>query len=571
MVYRIMLVGKFNKLPLIKKLLIIYVAGFLIPIFSVNVVFAYSHHRDKAEFKKINFESSIEKISIILKREIDENLRFIYNLYINQDLNNFLNSRLESMNDFLTAKSKISNIETLSTQLRIQNITVTIYTYNQNIHVSNLFKKIDSSITVEKWYKDFIESDKNVDVYYNPQYPNQFSIIRLLNYQSRRAKNMENILKIDIPVQNLIKTFEENGINQQVRIIGRNNYVVLTKPEYLKKYDEYKFPIEGSLLIQDWYILGDLPKETLFETLFNGKAFLFFILFILVLGGSLLIWYLSKSFYSRILDLTKTLNRAITGEFGTININTKYWDEITQLENSYNLMANKIHDLINEVSESKLREKNIEIVKKRVQLNALRSQINPHYLFNVLESIRMKSLLKNEGETAGIIKHLSKSYRHIISWDNDIITLKEEIEIAKDFLVVQKYRFEDKVNYKFFIEDKLNNLKLPKLSLEPFIENSCIHGIEKSPNNGTIEISVVEINEKIIFTIRDDGIGINQGQLKKLKKNIEKFDLELNHIGFSNAFWRLKNHFPNMVFSIETKPLKGTSIKIEIDKKDCTL
>lgn len=563
MIYRVMLLNKFNKQPLRKKLLIIYLIGFLIPIISINIIFSYNLYMEQKEFQEKKFSSSMDKIKLIIETEMEQNLVQMYNIFINNQLYTFLETDYRNVREYLGERRNIRDIDRTITNIRLQNNQVEIFTKNKTIPNDSVFKKMDVSVRNSAWYRDFTHTKKSVDIYFNKEDPDYISIIKLLNYRS--SNRLEHIIKINIPISKINEDILNIAINEEFSIISPTGDIVLVNKNSLTNFQKYNFTFDNIEALDQWTIEGRLENLGFLESAsFLDKDILLISIILIVLIGTMGIYILARSFYGRIYGLTLKIKDIRDGIFKPIELNPDYMDEITDLAISYNVMTNKIDELINEITDAKLREKNIEIVKRKAQINALRSQINPHYLFNVLESIRMKSIIKGEKETGDIIKHLSKSFRHIISWDSNIISIGEELEIAKDFLIVQKYRFGDKLDYEIECEDMIRDFKIPKLTLQPFIENSCIHGIEKSSENGKIKISISKSHDNIVCKIRDNGIGITSNDLEMLKDSINYFDLESTHIGFSNAYWRLKNNFPNMVFDIETEVSKGTEITITL-------
>lgn len=561
-----MLFIKFNKQPLRRKLLIIYIVGFLIPIVSINLLFSYNLYHEQVEFNRINFINSIEKVKLVIEPEIELSMRYISELFINDRLYYFLRKDYQSIREYLKEKSKIEDIERTLSNIRLQENSVQIYTTNNTIQPDNNFMVIDKSVSSTPWFRDFILSGKKVHVFFDSTNPYSISVIRSLNYRSMYKSNI--IVKIDIPTYKFYREFNRLAINIDFSVISENGDHVLSLKSKINNPVKYKINFDSRKILDGWYIEARMQNYSFFNSaVYLGKKLIIFSIIFIVIFGSLLIYILSKSFYSRIYNLSYKIRNIRYGNFEEVEINESYKDEISELAISYNIMIKKIHELINEISEAKLREKNIEIVKRKAQINALRSQINPHYLFNVLESIRMKSLIKGEKETGDIIKHLSKSFRHIISWESNIITIDQEIGIAKDFLTVQKYRFGDKLDYEIDIDDNCKEIEIPKLTLQPFIENSCIHGIEKSSKKGKITISIKQIHDKIVCKIADNGVGISKKNLEEIKVAIKHFDMDHKHIGFSNAYWRLKNHYPELLFEIDTKEEIGTDITISIPLK----
>ena len=153
-------------------------------------------------------------------------------------------------------------------------------------------------------------------------------------------------------------------------------------------------------------------------------------------------------------------------------------DEISSMIRNYNRMVERTNGLIETVYKNKIREQEILVGRKNAELLALHSQINPHFLFNVLESIRMHSILKKENETADMVSKLAVMQRQYVEWGNDSVSIFQEIEFVKAYLALQKYRFGERLNYDIEVDRECENFKIPKITIVTFVENACVHGIE---------------------------------------------------------------------------------------------
>ena len=127
----------------------------------------------------------------------------------------------------------------------------------------------------------------------------------------------------------------------------------------------------------------------------------------------------------------------------------------------------------------------LKMLRRRVEVSALQSQINPHFLYNTLDSIRSKALLDKQTEIAAMTEILSKFFRYCISNDESLVKIKEEINHIRDYYYIQKYRFEDRIDIEIVIEDdEIYELYIPKMTLQPLIENAMIHGLERLAHQG---------------------------------------------------------------------------------------
>ncbi|MGL1891375.1 MAG: histidine kinase [Spirochaetaceae bacterium] len=560
-----MLIKLFRDQKLRNKLLIIYIIGFLIPMITINTLFSYNLYIKELNFNKKYIEHELAKTAILIQNEFNEALQIIYSVYINQELSDFIQNDNRTQNEYLTKRNRIFKVDSILNQFRTYNMKYSIYTKNSTFRPDPIIKRIDNTTESELWYREYINSNETGYIFYSNSTPNNISIIRALDYLIPKDKRFNTILKVDIPISKLQKHInffsDQNGItllSSKYETIASNNITVDSNNIITHNFEDMR-------LLSGWSLEGRLNKIDFIENQFSTDNLAIIIpLFLAVLLGSILIYLLSRSFYRRIYSLSISMKSVKDGHFNSVLIEGEQKDEISELATSYNIMINQIDKLIGEVTEANLREKNIELSKNKAQLTALISQINPHYLFNVLESIRMKSVIKGEKETANIIKHLSKSFRHTISWDESIVTIEKEIEIAKDFLAVQKYRFAEKLSFEFDVEPNCLGIKIPRLTIQPFIENSCIHGIEQSTKNCTVKTTIKKNRQDLIIIINDNGVGMSLRQIEGLYYEMQVFNLQSKHIGFSNTYWRLKKQYPELKLDINSEINIGTQIIITI-------
>jgi sensor histidine kinase YesM len=222
-------------------------------------------------------------------------------------------------------------------------------------------------------------------------------------------------------------------------------------------------------------------------------------------------------------------------------------------------------------------EEKLGVLKRRVEISALQSQINPHFLYNTLDSIRSKALLDGHREIASMTEILSKFFRYCISNDESLVKIREEINHINDYYYIQRYRFEDRVNMEIYLESEdINDYYVPKMTLQPLVENAMIHGLEKLAAHGKIIIRVKETERKVVITISDNGKGMNQEQLEALNNrmemqlvNAETIGKRHNGIALTNVNSRIKITFGEE-YGIHYRSIEngGTDAIITIPKID---
>lgn len=220
-------------------------------------------------------------------------------------------------------------------------------------------------------------------------------------------------------------------------------------------------------------------------------------------------------------------------------------------------------------AETKKVQAELEREYKASQLKALQSQINPHFLFNVLNSISSLAIVENAPKTQDVIYDLSNMLRYTLKKANKVITLEEEFDYINSYLNLQKIRFSDRLSYEIYMDKQFKNIKIPFMVLQTFVENSVIHGLERKEEGGYVKIFIEDAGEYIIINIEDNGTGIPREQLSLMQKELEiNSDDNLDKIGINNANKRMAYYYgEEYKIDITSKIRVGTSVKITVVKE----
>lgn len=220
------------------------------------------------------------------------------------------------------------------------------------------------------------------------------------------------------------------------------------------------------------------------------------------------------------------------------------------------------------IAEAQKAQAELEKEYKASQLKALQSQINPHFLFNVLNSISSLAIFEEAPKTQEVIYDLSNMLRYTLKRADKIVSLDEEFDYITSYLNLQKVRFSDRLNYEINIDPQFKNIKIPFMVLQNFVENSVIHGLETKEEGGYIKIYVEDKVESVIIYIEDNGIGINKDQLNEMQKELQiKNDNNLDKIGINNANKRMAYYYGDKYeIDITSKIRVGTLVKVTILK-----
>jgi len=179
----------------------------------------------------------------------------------------------------------------------------------------------------------------------------------------------------------------------------------------------------------------------------------------------------------------------------------------------------------------------------------------------------MRSLIKQEAETAKIIRNMAKIFRKSLSWERDWVTVREELELIHCFLEIQKYRFGDKLDYRIEVDEAAYELYLPKMTILPFVENASIHGIEPLKENGRIELRITATGTRLSAVVKDNGIGIEEQRLADIRRSLENEETMGDHIGIRNVYYRLRLHDrERLLFQLTSVRHEGTAVRIAIPR-----
>ena len=192
-------------------------------------------------------------------------------------------------------------------------------------------------------------------------------------------------------------------------------------------------------------------------------------------------------------------------------------DEIGQIGDAFNLLNQRIQWLIRENYEKKIKLQSEE-------LNLMQEQINPHFLYNALAAISALALREGQGQTVKCVKYLADFYRISLNKGKQVLSIREELELLKNYLNIQKVRFGESIQVEYEVKKELLTLKTIKLLLQPLVENSIHHGRRSEEEILMIRVSIFLEGDRVCFSVEDNGNGIKQEKLEKLRGQLEQFE-----------------------------------------------
>lgn len=298
-----------------------------------------------------------------------------------------------------------------------------------------------------------------------------------------------------------------------------------------------KQPILVSTVVTEslgWYLIDYIPLSEVVMPIQSSRNFFVLGTVTLLLLGIMIALLAYRQVQTPINQLVLKIRDIRTGKYSS-RLDSDRKDEFEALFTGFNSMADRIQDLIETVYEEKLRTKEAE-------LKQLQSQINPHFLYNCLFYIKNMAKMGAEEEVVAMALNLGEYYRYTTRLENPLATLEEELQLVRNYLTIQSMRAR-RFQYEVEVEDGLLPFHIPRLLIQPLVENAIIHGVAPKQDGGMIRITGTRIPEGFLLRVEDAGVGMNKDQLEKLRAKMKLPMSEDSGYGIWNTHQRVKNIF----------------------------
>ena len=433
--------------------------------------------------------------------------------------------------------------------------------------------KTSSDMMAEDWYQKAIHQGAKPVLTPARKSDSQWVISVTQELVDAKGANL-GVLRLDISYETLEAYLNQLQLGQQgfAFIINENHefvyhpkrtvYSSASEMEAMKPYietgqgytlDHQSYVSQEQITGTDWTVIGvssleklDQVRSQLMWTFLAASA-------LSLLACLCLVWFSLKRWIAPLKDLRETMLKIASG---TQNLRAKEAGayELREVTRQFNAMLDQIDQLMADVRRQ-------EEATRQYELQALSSQINPHFLYNTLDTIIWMAEFQDSQRVVQVTKSLATYFRLALNQGKDLISLSDEINHVRQYLFIQKQRYGDKLEYEIAEDPDFDNLVLPKLVLQPLVENALYHGIKEKDGQGHIKVSVHKKDSGLIIRIEDDGVGFqnpddsSQSQLKR------------GGVGLQNVDQRLKLHFgENYQMKIDSAPEKGTTVEIYINK-----
>lgn len=306
-----------------------------------------------------------------------------------------------------------------------------------------------------------------------------------------------------------------------------------------------------------WKTLVTIPLQELLGPIKQSRNAMM-VMTLSILGFALVVAMFISYALTKPLKRTVQLMKQVQRGKLDVRVNVKHNDEIGMLGSHFNRMLGRVQDLLQEVYET-------EKSKQKADMLALQNQINPHFIYNTLESIRMLAELNDDDRVAELTYLLGQLLRYSITRSDEISTVQRELEHVENYLQLLQIRFPDKISYRFIVPESFYQLPIIKLVFQPIVENAVFHGLEKQAGAGKISITAWNERDDVLFAVYDDGVGMSAERLAGLNESLNDGKTDKFGIGLRNVNERIRLHYgESSSLDVTSMPGEGTTVTLRI-------
>ena len=561
-----------------KKLIIMYVFCVIVPLVITDSVLLGIVLGTEKRTRQHEMENIANAVRYNLSSEVEGASKLAKGIYTSRYIDDVLNHQYESELEYVSSYQEFFKDTLIGVGASQSNMQITMYADNDTIINGAEFQKIDQ-ILDKDWYRYMQKNELESGLYF--EYDGKEKLIskssrKIIFFQKMNFyRETNNVLVIELDYRSMVKMFGKMNYDSIVYVCDGNK-IVLSNGENSDASTEFADfdNMESVGYSEEINIYGKnltlyvLTKKSQFINIIQHFPYIFVLIFVNVLLPFCMVYLINNSFTVRIHELSEVFDRVDEEHLEQIQ-NPKGQDEVGNLMRNYNKMAQRVNSLIQIVYKNYIQEQKMIVARQKAELLALHSQINPHFLFNALESIRMHSIIKKEMETADMVQKLAIMQRQYVEWQEDTIEIDREMDFVDAYLGLQKYRFGDRLSYKLEVEEDCKKFQIPKLTIVTFVENACVHGIESKTTAGWIFVRISVDNNNLCLEIEDTGNGMDEEETITLLKRMREANIDMlkmkGRVGIVNACLRLKMLTDDKVhFELDSEKGIGTIIQIRI-------
>lgn len=582
---------RWRKLKLRGQIYMVYVLALIIPLAIVGIIIVYNADHMLNTY----YMNLLQRDNLRVKSFLSQITTQAYNISdgicLDSAEKQLLAKEYETSADFAHAVNNYSKIDDIIyNYVEIEGIY--IYTDNPTIVNYKQYHVVTDEVRKEEWYQRALEQTSAF-----------WASIESKNIYGYTSCNLSIVRRILLPnsdyeaviVIKLEDTYIRSRINSQIVdavAIDDFGIVYSSKANWYGKqlpvevdFSDAYYNYSGVIEVDNTKYFATVSTTGLYMT--NSKLYvctmdnsnyyeiktivsscILILVLAILIPGIVLFWYANK-FTSRVFLLREEMHKASHRNYD-MKLTFKGHDELTDAYEDLKLMVSDIKEKDAKMYEAELNERELRNNQQMMEYKMLAGQINPHYLYNTLETIRMKALAAGNKEVADCIKILGKTLQYVLkNTGTTVTTLQKELEHVENYLSIQKLRFGDRINYSFDIQGGLvlSEFQVLPLLLQPIVENAVVHGLEYIESDGRIEISIYQKSKEYLnVVVSDNGMGMKPEEYKEICEKLNTPGLKLeSSIGVYNICERIRLHYgAEYGLQIESDYGQGTKVNLKL-------
>ncbi len=584
------LFARFFSMKLLEKMFLFYIIGGILPMLFIGIYLILGTNQ-----LLIAQAKQAEMVELeLLGSETEEMLNTVNTasktFYFNEKLEEISRKQYWEYQELVNDYHNYTEFEDFGNFYNRIVVWISVYLENDTITENAHFRKVNEEVRSEEWYKKVMLQDggavwQRMGLPLALNHEDTLVLTRLLKTRKsepvgvmvmylRKERLREELLSRNSPTMMLLNQDQEiiscgdplpvSAFRRELREFSTpgtaQGVVELEGKDYvLTCYTMRLGESEDILQIVGLKAYADILQQTVHQI---SRSVIIFLVSILI--SLVLIRLFSRSFSTRVNQFRTQMQRAATGNFD-LEPSLGGSDEISDLYGYLGTMIGDIQRLLAEIYQERLHAEQLKTQQREAEFKVLASQINPHFLYNTLETIRMKARINHQAEIEELVKMLAKILRKNLRAGGQDVSIREEVEMVESYLKIQQYRFEERIQYQIRLPEELQEYRVLPLILQPIVENSIIHGLETKEGIGHILIEVEHVEDAVLIAVEDDGLGISKARLLEVQKEMESRNLNRTHIGVSNVHQRLRLKYgENYGLTISSIEGKMTRIVIRI-------
>jgi two-component system, sensor histidine kinase YesM len=578
-----------NNIRIRKKLIITYLLVVFLPVWTVGLLLTGALRRVSVERAVEQSVNNVDKI----KKRVEETQKVAMDvsnkIYLDKPLRAMTNKRYESDLEVYQAFREYNDF-TLYLDLYKELANIRFYADNPTLQENWSIFRLDDRVKSEEWYQKLRGSRGGIGWLYmeDPTKKNQ-RYLSLVRQITDTGMSFNGALAITIHPETLQSIVSQEPFDTM--ILSEQNDILAAADRSQAGLPLHQFLVDktGTSILRDMeeVLYKGRPAKVILQTvrLENSEDSLRIVSFIplesilkeartvsliayaIILGSLtlaiILIIFFSGAISKRIYTLSCDMRRVALGDFSLLTV-VQGQDEIGQLSRHMNFMVRSVKELMHQVREAQQERHELQHKHNEMKFRMLANQVNPHFLFNVLESVRMKAHCEGQEEIANTVKALGRLLRHSLEIGQLPVPLSSELELVRMYLEIQSFRFGERLSFQLPEPGETREIMILPMLLQPLVENAIIHGIENKLGKGRVQVTLEQLAGVIRLTVTDNGTGMEEGKLRQLQEQLCYVEEESGQrIGLRNVNQRIRLYY-GMEYGVKIAaiPEGGTAVYV---------